>query len=135
VHNEYVFLVHKNFAHHLKKFINTTSEKSQTKLIEQFCKCRTNPLAGKRLHLGKTELFGGFIYNLRIGGKKGYRFIYYANPKQHMVIGIYISTEVRRKFDYKKYDWNAIVDPILTDYVSQNYDAFQTLEDAFSDSK
>jgi len=130
--DEYTFLVHDNFAYHLKKFLNVASQKSELKLIEQCCRCRSHPSAGKRMHLGSTELFGGFIYNLRIGGRKGYRFIYYANSAQRVVLGIYISTEVRNKFDYKKYDWNSIISPILSDFVSQNYDAFQTLEDALS---
>lgn len=114
---EYSFLAHNLFIEHLDLFEKIAEPKYQNSLRTQFQKCLNDPLrAGKPLHVGDFNLFGGLIYRLQIGGRKGYRLIYYANPEAKTVLGIYISTKLRKDLKYHKIGWEAIAAVICEDF-------------------
>ena len=55
------------------------------------------------------------VYRLWIGGPEDFRFIYYVDQKQKLVLGVYISLVPKAQFSYDKTDWDEILTEIMTD--------------------
>lgn len=130
---QYRFLCHSIFENNLKEFQEIASKSDLKSLNKQIEKCIADPLqAGKRIHPGGIDLNGGFVYRLEINGRDGYRLIYYANPKLKVVLGIYISTVPRKKFNYGKIEWESLAANLISDYISNKADSFSFFEPTIS---
>jgi len=66
----------------------------------------------------------GRIYRLHVRGRRGFRFIYLVDHKQQIVMGIFVSSEVKAKFDYEKVPWDEYAAEIYGDLVSGNMEEF-----------
>jgi len=66
----------------------------------------------------------GRIYRLHVKGRRGFRFIYLVDRNQQVVLGVFVSLEVKAKFDYEKVPWEEYASEIYEDLVSGNTEKF-----------
>ncbi len=66
----------------------------------------------------------GCIYRLHVRGRKGFRFIYLVDHRKQIVMGIFVSSEVKAKFDYEKVPWEEYAAEIYEDLVKGNMEKF-----------
>lgn len=66
----------------------------------------------------------GRIYRLHVRGRRGFRFIYLVDRNQQVVLGVFVSLEVKAKFDYEKVPWEEYASEIYEDLVSGNTEKF-----------
>lgn len=64
------------------------------------------------------------VYRLWIGGPEDFRFIYYVDQKQQLVLGVHISLVPKAQFSYDKVDWDEILAPIMRDLEKGDMDKF-----------
>lgn len=69
----------------------------------------------------------GRIYRLHIRGRRGFRFIYLVDQSKQIVMGIFVSTEIKAKFDYEKVPWDEYAAEIYEDLVNGNMENFTEL--------
>ncbi len=67
----------------------------------------------------------GRIYRLHVKGRKGFRFIYLVDHSRQIVMGVFVSTEVKAKFDYEKVPWEEYAAEIYEDLVNGNMEKFR----------
>jgi hypothetical protein len=92
-------------------------------LIINLEKSRSNPFSGKAMHsLPKT--LRQKVFQLWIGGKDDFRFIYYVDRNSESVMGIYITTVPRANFSYEQGDWLEILNDVVTDQEEGRMDNF-----------
>lgn len=122
----YKFLSHELFQKNINKFRNE-NPKSEKALFIALEKARSNPFAGKPLHTLPRDLQQK-VFRLWVGGRSGFRLIYYVNREKAYVMGIYLSTVGRSKFDWEKSPWLEITQKILKDYSAGRYEKFAILD-------
>jgi len=94
-------------------------------LLTQIRKARNDPFrAGKAMRDIPIKKLQGRIYRLHVKGRRGFRFIYLVDHRQQIVMGIFVSSEVKAKFDYEKVPWEEYAAEIYEDLVSGNMEKF-----------
>lgn len=66
----------------------------------------------------------GCIYRLHVKGRRGFRFIYLVNHSQRIVMGVFVSPEVKAKFDYESVPWMEYATEIYEDLVKGHTEKF-----------
>jgi len=66
----------------------------------------------------------GRIYRLHVKGRRGFRFIYLVEHKQKLVMGVFVSSEIKAKFDYSTVPWLEYATAIYEDIVNRKYENF-----------
>lgn len=120
------FLAHDAFLRHLNDFRekHPSFEKS---LLANLKKAQSNPFSGKPMHSLPKKLRQK-VYRRWIGGPEDFRFIYYVDRKQRVVLGIYLSLEPKARFSYDKCDWDNILGAIVADLENRNMDRFAVMK-------
>jgi hypothetical protein len=67
----------------------------------------------------------GCIYRLHVKGRRGFRFIYLVEHNQQLVMGVFVSSEVKANFDYNSVPWLEYATEIYEDLVNQKYKNFK----------
>lgn len=119
------FFVHTVFQEQLDRFV-TASLDAWPSLLTQIKKARDDPFyAGKPMHDIPIRKLQGRIYRLHVRGPEGFRFIYLVDPDRRIVLGIFVSLEVKTKFDYDSIPWHEYAAQIYDDLVNGNIDEFK----------
>ncbi|TET38935.1 MAG: hypothetical protein E3J65_04595 [Dehalococcoidia bacterium] len=119
------FLVHTVFQEQLDRFV-TASPDAWPSILTQIKKARDDPFnAGKPMHDIPIKKLQGRIYRLHVRGPKGFRFIYLVDPDRRIVLGIFVSSEVKTKLDYDSIPWLEYAAQIYEDLVNGNIDKFK----------
>jgi mRNA-degrading endonuclease RelE of RelBE toxin-antitoxin system len=122
------FLVHTCFQEQLDRFAEDNID-AWSSLLTQIKKARSDPFrAGKAMHDILIKKLQGRIYRLHVKGPRGFRFIYLVAPQQHIVMGVFVSSEVKAKFDYSKVPWEEYATKIYEDLINNNMDNFKELK-------
>ena len=66
----------------------------------------------------------GLIYRLHVKGRRGFRFIYLVYPSHGIVMGVFVSPEVKAKFDYESVPWLEYATEIYEDLVEGHMEKF-----------
>lgn len=123
--NSYKFLAHEAFQKKIKDFL-TSHPKNKKSLFTNLERARSNPFSGKPMH-SLPRKFRQKVYRLWIGGATDFRFIYYVDKKNLIVLGIYLTLEHRAKFSYDKGDWLETLENIVSDLEGQCFDKFAVM--------
>lgn len=67
----------------------------------------------------------GCIYRLHVKGRRGFRFIYLIYHPQQLVMGVFVSSEIKAKFDYNSVPWLEYATEIYKDIVNRKYENFK----------
>lgn len=119
------FLVHRCFQEQLDSFVETNLD-AWPSLLTQIKKARNDPFrAGKAMHNIPVKKLQGRIYRLHVRGRRGFRFVYLVDHSRKIVMGIFVSSEVKAKFDYGKVPWEEYAAEIYEDLVSGNIEKFR----------
>lgn len=78
-------------------------------------RARSEPFSGKAMHSLPKKLRQK-VFRLRIGGRTGFRLIYYVHKKKSLILGIYLTVEPRAKFSYEKSDWMDALESVSSDF-------------------
>ncbi len=122
----YKFLAHKLFQENINQFRNA-NPRSEKALLVVLERARSNPFSGKPLRTLPKDLQQK-VFRLWIGGRSGFRLVYYVDREKGYIMGIYLSTVVRSKFDWEKSPWLKITWRILRDYSAGRYEKFAILD-------
>lgn len=118
------FLVHETFQKQLDAFLQENPE-AWSSLITQIKKTITDPFnAGRLMHDVPAKKLQGNIRRLRVKGRKGFRFIFIVEPRAKVVLGVFVSTEQRSRFDYADVPWEQIASEIYEDLVNSRWEKF-----------
>ena len=97
-------------------------------MISQIKKAQNDPFkAGKTMHDVPIKKLQGRIYRLHVKGRRGFRFIYLVDRRRQIVMGIFVSTEVKSKFDYEQVPWEEYAAEIYEDLVNGKIENFNEL--------
>jgi len=95
-------------------------------LYTQYRKALADPVrAGKAMHSIPGEELRGKLHRLWIGGKKGYRLVYYFSTELDIILPAWISPVPRTHLDYEKADWLDCADQYCSDLLEGNMDQFE----------
>ena len=76
------------------------------------------------MHAIPIKKLQGRIYRLHVRGRRGFRFIYLVDHRQQIVMGIFVSSELKAKFDYEKVPWEEYAAEIYKDLIEGNTEKF-----------
>lgn len=123
--SRYRFLVHDVFQKQLDDFLEANQE-AWSSLLTQIKKTIDNPLsAGRMMHDVPAKKLQGKIHRLHVKGRRGFRFIYIVEPRSSVVVGVFVSTERRSKFDYSDVPWERIASDIYEDLTQSKWERFR----------
>lgn len=118
------FLVHRCFQEQLDKFVEINLD-AWSSLKTQMKKAKSDPFrAGKAMRDIPISRLQGRIYRLHVRGPGGFRFIYLVDNSRKLVMGIFVSLEVKANFDYEKVPWEEYASEIYEDIVNGNIEKF-----------
>jgi len=120
--SSFKFLAHDSFLRNLKEFRQKYS-KFEKSLLANLQRAQSEPFSGKALHSLPKKLRQK-IYRLWIGGPEDFRFIYYVDQRQELVLGVYISLVPRAQFSYDEVNWDEILTEIIDDLDKGRMDKF-----------
>lgn len=72
-----------------------------------------------------VEELRGKLYRLYVGGRRGYRFVYFFSERHGIVLPAWISPVRRSQLDYDKADWLDYALDYSSDLAQGNIDKFE----------
>ncbi len=122
----YRLLRHERFHAQIEAF-RQRFPKDENALLTALVKSRDDPTGpGAEPLTGiKTLALQGLLYRLHVGSGRGQRYIYLVQNKLEIVLGIYVSLELKSKFKYDLPAIESIATEIMEDWIGKRYDKFK----------
>ena len=122
--SKYSILIHASFQLQIDDFLELHSS-DWGDVITQFKKLVDNPLHNPMN--GLPPPLGGRVFHLHVGGRKGFRLIYVADSKRGIVLPVFLSCEIKPRFDYDAVPWQDYASEIYKDLCDGNTTKFTEL--------
>jgi mRNA-degrading endonuclease RelE of RelBE toxin-antitoxin system len=101
-------------------------EDSLKSFIDQVRSAVNNPLnSGRPLKGVKNSKLRGSIRRYHVGGRGGFRLITLMNSTQKVIMGVFISDDLRSNFDYDKIPWEEYAQQIYDDLINARMEKFK----------
>ncbi len=68
----------------------------------------------------------GKIYKMWVGGPSKHRLFYLFFPDRKLIIGVFISPEIRSRFDYEKFPWEIFLEA-ASDFKEERLENFRII--------
>ena len=108
----YRFLAHHIFDYYYIQLV-AASPKLKKALDTAIQKAKSNPTtAGEWMRRVPSELQGK-IYKMWVSGRGGHRLFYLFFSENKLVIGVFISPEIRSRFNYEDFPWELFLEVAL----------------------
>jgi len=104
----------------------TSIPEIQQPLNKQLEKIKADPVrSGAMMRDIPLAILQGKIFRVWVGGRKGFRLIYFYDSACDVALPIFVSTEPREYFDYERMPWREMADEIYQDFVEGNDKKFK----------
>jgi len=122
--NKHAFIAHHIFDHYYNQLIEAAPELKDI-LDDKIRIAAENPLAGEPLQ-GAPQPLQGRIRKLRV--RKGGRRLFYIHfPEYEVVLGVFITPESRKGFNYAEFPW-ALFEEAADDFNDRKLENFRIID-------